>query len=230
MRSLITIVLLLVLPLTAFAGPPAYGLYLSNDIGGTMLTGRFSESFVGGGPGQLGNTIHAQSFDTINLGTQWRVECVTIQSPPTLVSDTVDGTGTGQRVYNTAYAGGTFWLAKNGPWGDNTVDYTGTVTSFVNVATYQFALGTLVGITSNVTMSGTFDDYPGIMEFAISNSATLGSTDSSAFPAGFPELRDDTCTPGVAAGAWGTVPSISLLIQAAVADDEESFGAMKARF
>lgn len=221
---------LLFLATTAAAGPPAYGIYQSNDIGGTMLTGRFSESFVGGGPGQLGNTIHAQSYDTINLGTQWRVECPTIASPPVEMSNTVDGTGTGDIVYNTAYDGGTFWLAKNGPWGDNTMDYTGTVTSFVNVATYQFAFGQLVGITSNVTMNGQFDDYPGVMEFAISNSATIGSTDGAAFPAGFPELRDDTCTAGIAVGAWGTVPSITLLIQEAVDTADESFGSMKARF
>jgi hypothetical protein len=232
MRILSTLFLvgLLLVPMTAEAGPPAFGTYRSNDIGGVMLTGRFSESFVGGGPGQVGNTIHAQSYDTINLGTQWRVECPAIGASPTEVSNTVDGTGTGEIVYNTAYTGGTFWLARNGPWGDNTVDYVGTVTSFVNVATYQFVGGTLVSIVSNVTLNGTFDDHPGIMEFVISNSATIGSTDTQAFPAGFPELRDDGCAPGPTEGAWGTVPSITLLIQQAVDADEASFGAVKARF
>jgi hypothetical protein len=68
------------------------------------------------------------------------------------------------------------------------------------------------------------------MEFVISNSATIGSTDTQAFPAGFPELRDDGCAPGPTEGAWGTVPSITLLIQQAVDADEASFGAVKARF
>jgi hypothetical protein len=220
---------LLVIPVAVTAGPPVYGVYNSNDIGGSMLTGRFSESFVGGGPGQVGNTIHAQSFDTINLGTQWRVECPQIGSPPTVVLDTRVG-GTGDVVYSTIYTGGTFWLAKNGPWGDNVADYTGTVVGFTNVATYQFVTGTLVGIRSNVTLTGAFDDYPGVMEFAISNSATFGDTSSQPFPAGFPELRDQNCAAGPTQGGWGSVPNITLVIQEVVANEASSFGVLKARF
>lgn len=233
MRSSFLVVLIgalfvCLVPLASQAGPPTFGVYNSNDIGGMMLTGRFSESFVGG-PGQVGNTIHALSYDTVNLGTQWRVQCPSIAMPPTVVSDTRVG-GTGDVVYNTVYTGGTFWLARNGPWGDNTVDYTGTVTGFTNVATYQFVSGTLVGIRSNVTLSGVFDDYPGVMEFAISNSATFGDTSTQPFPAGFPDLRDSSCATGPTDGAWGSVPNITLVIQEAVGIESPSFGALKARF
>lgn len=214
---------------SALAGPPAYGVYNSNDIGGMMLTGRFSESFVGGGPGQIGDTIHAMSFDTLNLGTQWRVQCPQISSPPTVLSDTRVG-GTGDLVYSTVYTGGTFWLAKNGPWGDNVADYTGTIVGFTNVATYQFLSGTIIGIRSNVTMSGAFDSYPGIMEFAISNAATFGDTSSQPFPAGFPELRDQNCAAGPTQGAWGSVPTITMVIQEVVGNETSSFGTLKARF
>lgn len=226
---LLVLLCLLLIPVAASAGPPVYGVYNSNDIGGSMLTGRFSESFVGGGPGQVGNTIHAQSFDTVNLGTQWRVECPQIGAPPTVLSDTRVG-GTGDVVYSTVYVGGTFWLAKNGPWGDNVADYTGTLVGFTNVATYQFLGGVLIGIRSNVTMSGTFDDYAGVMEFAISNSATFGDTSSQAFPAGFPELRDQACAAGPTDGGWGSVPNITLVIQEVVANDASTFGVLKARF
>lgn len=227
--SLFVLVCLLLVPVTVIAGPPVYGVYNSNDIGGTMLTGRFSESFVGGGPGQIGNTIHAQSFDTINLGTQWRVECPQIGSPPTVLSDTRVN-GTGDVIYSTVYTGGIFWLAKNGPWGDNVADYTGTITGFTNVATYQFVGGTLIGVRSNVTMTGNFDAYAGIMEFAISNSATFGDTSTQPFPAGFPQLRDQSCAAGPTQGAWGSVPSITLVIQQAVANETTRFGVLKSRF
>jgi hypothetical protein len=219
----------LLLPALVLAGPPMYGVYNSNDIGGTMLTGRFSESYVGGGPGQVGNTIHALSYDTVNLGTQWRVQCPQIASPPTVISDTRVN-GTGDVVYSTIYTGGTFWLAKNGPWGDNVADYTGTIVSFSNVATYQFVGGTLIGIRSNVTLSGTFDSYPGVMEFAISNSATFGDTSTQPFPAVYPDLRDQSCAPGPTQGAWGSVPNITMVIQEVVGVDEASFGTLKARF
>lgn len=221
-------VLLLLVPATALAGPPTTGIYNSNDIGGSMLTGRFSESYLAGSPGQSGNTIHAQSYDTVNLGTQWRVECPSIASV-TLVSDTrVDGTG--DVVYRTVYDGGTYWLAKNGPWGDNTVDYTGTVLSFVNVSTHQYVGGARIAIRSNVTMSGNFDDFDGVLEFAISNSATFGDTSTGPLPAGFPAFRDDTCAAGPTAGAWGSVPNITMTIQEAVAGEASSFGSVKARF
>jgi hypothetical protein len=222
-------ILAVFLPAMCFAGPPSAGVYNSIDIGGSMLSGRFSESYMGGGPGQVNNTIHAQSFDTVNLGTQWRVECPSIASI-SMISDTRDGSGTGDVVYQTMYGGGTFWLAKNGPWGDNTVDYVGTLSSFVNTSTHQYIGGSLVAVRSNVTMVGTFDDFSGVMEFAISNSATFGDTGGGPKPATFPEFRDQTCTSGPTQGAWGSVPTITMTIQDAVPAEIETFGTLKARF
>lgn len=225
-RLFLTMILVLV-PTLALAGPPAAGTYQSQDIGGLMLNGRFSESFMGGGPGQVGNTINAESFDGANLGTQWTLGCVSIASPPTMISDSRDGSGTGSVIYITQYDGGTFSLDANGPWGDGSESYTGIVLTFENTSTHQYVLGNLVGVTSNVTVYGMFDGYAECMQFVLSNSATLG-TSPDPKPAGYPDWLDDSCGVGPMIGAWGTVPTITLVIEGCSVDnDTSSFGALK---
>jgi hypothetical protein len=228
-RLFLTIILVLV-PAIALAGAPAAGTYQSQDIGGLMLNGRFSESFVGGGPGQVGNTIHAQSFDGSFLGTQWSLSCVSIEAPPTLISDSRDGSGTGSVIYNTQYDDGFFFLDGDGPWGDGSEDYTGLVLTFENTSTHQYVLGNLVGVTSNVTIYGMFDGYADCMQFVISNSATLG-TSPNPKPADYPDFMDQACGFGVPIGAWCTVPTITLtILGCSVDNDTASFGALKARY
>ena len=158
MRFLLAAFLTIALAGTAFAGPPATGVYLSLTQGGPVLDGHFSESWMpGGGAGQIGNTINAQSWDMgLGLGTEWRFYCASIAIAPVEIENTVDGTGTGDVVYQTEYAGGLFWLSMNGPWGDATEDYTGQLDIFSVETTYKYVGGTLLGVRSNVTMSGHF--------------------------------------------------------------------------
>ena len=222
---------LILLPTLALAGPPTTGTYLSQDMGGAMYNGRFSESFLGGGPGQLGNTINAASFDGVTLGSQWSLSCVSIEAPPTLVSDSRDGSGTGSVIYTTQYDDGVFFLDGNGPWGDGSEDYTGVVFYFENTSTHQYILGNLAGVVSNVTIHGIFDGYGDCFDFALSNSATLG-TSPSPMPANYPDFLDDSCNTGPTIGAWGTVPTIrlSILGSCAVTNETASFGTLKARW
>ena len=231
MTRLCLVLTLLLVPTIALAGAPATGTYTSTDIGGLMLNGRFSESFVGGGPGQLGNTIHAQSFNGAALGTEWSLSCVSIESDPVLQSDTRDGSGTGNVTYVTDYDDGVFFLDRTGPWGDGTEDYTGVIFTFQNTSTNQYVLGNLVGIVSNVTIYGMFDGYADCMEFVISNSATIGSYPTD-LPADFPAYMDPNCGFTPQAGGWGTVPSITLTItgNCSVESETNSFGTLKSRW
>ena len=77
MRILLSMALVALLAAPVVADPPIQDVYLSDDMpGGTMLTGYFSESWVGtGSHGQLGNTLHAESFDG-TLGTEWRSDLI----------------------------------------------------------------------------------------------------------------------------------------------------------
>jgi hypothetical protein len=211
MRNGFLILAIALLAVPAFAGAPIPGIYFSNDMGGPMLTGRFSESWVGvGGHGQIGNTVHALSWDGALLGTQWKLQCPHITQGPVLVSDTRDGNGTGEVTYRTVYGGGFFWLSKAGPWGDNTVDYLGTLDSFIATATYQYVFGQLLGIRSNVTTIGHFDDFAQCFEYTINNAAFLGSTDMSPQPANYPDFLDACVSGFLTRGGWGSVTQISM--------------------
>lgn len=231
MRTLLLLLAAVLIPVASLAAAPATGTYNSTDLGGAMLTGRFSESFMGPGPGQIGNTIFAQSFDGA-LGGQWSLGCVSIGSAPTLVSDTRDLSGTGEVTWRTVYDGGTFFLDRSGPWGDGTEDYTGVIYTFINTSTHQYVAGTLVGVRSNVTISGIFDGYADCMDFIISNSATVGTTATGSLPMDYPAFMDPNCDFTPVDGAWGTVPTITMTItgNCSVAETESSFGTLKARW
>jgi hypothetical protein len=230
MKQLFLTMILVLVPTLALGGPPAAGTYLSQDIGGLMLNGRFSESYVGGSPGEIGNTIYAQSFDGSTLGTQWNLSCVSIAASPTLISDSRDVSGTGSVIYITQYDEGTFFLDSSGPWADGSESYTGIVLTFENTSTHQYVLGDLVAVTSNVTIYGMFDGYSDCMQFVLSNSATLGSSPDPK-PADYPDFMDDFCGSGTQIGAWGVVPTITLTIQGCSVDnDATSFGTLKTRW
>jgi hypothetical protein len=82
-----------------------------------LSDGSFSESWVGGGPGQPGNIVHAWSQPYI---IQWELSGPTLVST-ILLSDTVDPDGNGERVYKTDYTGG--YIVLSGFWQADIIDY-----------------------------------------------------------------------------------------------------------
>lgn len=215
MKRLLIMGLVLLVAGSAYAGPPAAGVYLSNDFGGTMLPGRFSESWVNpaASHGQIGNTLNAMSWNGAVLGSEWKVWCPSIVIPPVLVSDNRDPNGTGDVTYQTQYGGGLFWMSKNGPWGDGIADYTGVVQTFVVTTTYQYVFGQLLGIRGNVTMTAVFDGYDNCMKYSINNTAFVNTTDMMPAPADYPPFYDNNCATGtVTRGGWGTVTELALQI------------------
>jgi hypothetical protein len=84
--------------------------------------------------------------------------------------------GTGQRIYQATYSGGSLWLSGTGAWGGGDPSYTGSLTSFVVVAAYQYLGGTLVGIVSNINFSGNIDGYDDCFTLAISNAEFAGAS------------------------------------------------------
>ena len=226
MRSLL---LLLVMTLCAYpvmAGPPLEGIFNSDDIpGGTVLTGRFSESWIDpGSAGQIGNTVHAESYGGLGLGSEWKVTCASIAQAPQFISDTRDANGTGEVTWRTHYGGGSFWFGSTGPWG-NGQDYTGILTSFIATTTYQFFNGSLLGIRSNITTYGEFDGFDeSCMEYSINNATFFGDTDNNGpLPADYPPFMDSSCQLGTRTrGGWGSVTQVTILVTGCTVPVEET--------
>jgi hypothetical protein len=214
------------------AGTPVQGTYYSFDMpGGTFNTGLFTESWVGAGAdGQIGNTVNAQSWNGAALGTDWKLWCPSIQTPPVLVSDTrIDGTG--EVTWRTVYSGGHFFLGSVGPWGDQ--DYSGDLANFIVTATYQFVGGNVLGIRSNVVSWGQIDGYTDCMEYTINNAAFFGNTDMMPLPADYPPFLDEYCATGVwARGGWGSATQIAIKIKGVcgVPVEPSTWGRVKALY
>lgn len=234
MRLLLTMAIVALLAVPVMADPPAQGIYLSDDLpGGTMLTGYFSESWVDmGSHGQIGNTIHAESYNGA-LGTDWQFWCASIDAPPVLVEDTRDANGTGDVTWRTTYGGGLFWLSGNGPWGNGSQDYTGSVDFFIVTTTYLYVFGDILGIRSNVTTSGPFDGFAECLIFSINNVAFFGTTDDGPKPAQFPEFMDASCNTGtLTRGGWGSITEMAFQItgECQVATQPSTWGKIKSLF
>lgn len=236
MRVLLVGAIVMLSVCTAVASPPQVGVYLSLTQGGPVLDGRFSESWVGmGGPGQIGNTVDAQSWDTgLGLGTEWKFYCPAIAAAPVLIEDSRDGNNTGDVVYQTEYAGGHFWLSKNGAWGDGSEDYVGDLDLFSVETTYKYVAGTVLGIRSNITMTGHFIGFQNCLNYVITNASFFGNTaDNGPLPMGFPAFMNSSCQENVLTnGGWGSVTQIAMQITGSciVGTEETNWGAVKALY
>jgi hypothetical protein len=198
----------------ALAGPPHPGTYRSTDLGGAVLTGNFSESWMPAGThGQVGNTVNTLSWDGAALGSQWKFYCPSIVTPPSVFSDSREGTGTGAITYQTSYGGGVFWMSGAGPWGDNTNDYTGTLQNFTVRTVYRFIDDQLVSIQSSVSTLGSFDGSSHCLEYTINSATFTGTTEYGPKPVSYPDFLAATCVAnGVDRGGWGSAQEISLVI------------------
>jgi hypothetical protein len=232
MKLLSMILVLGFVAIPAMGAPPVVGAYYSYDLpGGTFNAGRFSESWVDPGThGQIGNTVNAESWNGTALGTEWKLWCPSIQTPPVLVSDTRVN-GTGDVTYRTVYSGGHFFLGAVGPWGDE--DYTGDLNFFVITTTYMYVDNALLGIRSNVVSYGQIAGYTDCMEYEINNAAFFGTTDTGTKPADYPAFLDESCSEGVwIRGGWGSATQIAIRIRGEcnVGVEPSTWGQIKALY
>jgi hypothetical protein len=194
---------------------------------GTMLAGRGSNSWSGpanGGNG-VGNVFNAQSWDGATLGTEWIFSCG-VSTSQSVTDNRINGTG--NVLFTTIYGPGTFWLSKDGVWGDNVNDYTGTTTSLTRQTTVSWVNGEPTAAVENAVTLGHFDDSDCSLDFAISNAIGFGDTDALPFPAsGYPALLDTDCTSPRADGSWGDIISLSMQIHCPVSVQETSWSQTK---
>jgi hypothetical protein len=108
LKSLLLTIPILLLSMSVLAGCPEVGVYTSLD--GDILSGRASESWPGGGEGQIGNSVLSESWNGETLALQWVVSCPTACTVPLLIFDGVDINGNGNQTWFTEYCGGSLWL------------------------------------------------------------------------------------------------------------------------
>ncbi len=205
------LVLMGVLVSAAWATDPASGTYTSVDFGygsQDVLMGRGTNARPPVDTG-VNNVFNSASWDGSTLGTQWIFSCG-VSTSQTRQDNRVSGTGT--MVFTTNYAGGTFWLSKNGPWGDGSVDFTGTINALVRITTLQYVSGNVVSARENINTSGNFDGSNCFLTFVITNAVGVGDTDISAFDSSYPALLDTGCAANGTSGSWGDVRDITMQI------------------
>jgi hypothetical protein len=239
MRHLATLLLLAgavgALAIPAFAAAPLPGSYQSTDLGGTIPTGRYTEGwFAGGGALQAGTTMNCQSWDGSALGAVWRYTCGTATGPATLITDTVNGSGNGNRTYLCNFVGGTLWLSGAGPWANGDASYPGHFDSYAEYETITYVNGTPIAAVTNVMNTAHFDAYPTIcMSFSISNGTRVGTTDLGGVkPANYPDLLDSSCAATPTLGAWWNMTAVTISVTSGctVPVQTSTWGALKSLY
>jgi hypothetical protein len=235
MKVLLTLCLCIALSTPALGGPPADGTYTSIDIGGTMLAGRYSESWY---PTRLSvnNTLNEQSWNGSTLATQWHWYCPWIVSAPALLSNTVDGNGNGNKIWQVTYSGGFCWLDGAGPWAGGDASYTATINSWTAIVTETYANHVEVGTVRSQNANSTFNGYStDCMALEVHNNEKLGDTSGGPLPAGFPSFWNwNGCFDQGPAGPgeWGDVDSITMTIFncTVLSTQEKTWGSVKAMY
>lgn len=231
-------IILLVICLSAvsvLAGPPLSGTWPSTDIGGSINTGRYMESYtLPNGAASVGTTLHAQSWDGANLGLQWGYSCGVIESAPVLISDFVNVNGTGSRTYEKRFVGGSIWLSGTGPWGNGDAEYTGPILNYVEYETIQYVNWVRVHAVTNVTAAAAIEGYGDTcLSFTVGNGVEIGSTDfGNPVPATYPTMLEAyTCDSIGANGAWWDMMTLVLYIDGcAVSDEASDWGTVKSLY
>ncbi len=233
-RSATTLALLLALvsslAVAAFAqtNPPLVGTY--KTLAGTLIPGRATlSSATEGALNQAGQMIEAESYDGSTLATKWKVSCPQA-GVSTLVYDGVAG-GTGQRIFQTPFTGGTLWLSGTGPWGTGDAQYTGTFSNFSVTTVQQIVNDQIVGMIANVNFTGILDSYASCFTMAISNAELVGFAPSApALPGPFPAFvgPSDCGVTGTFGSYWDVHDiTFSIIGQCAVSARQPTWGQLK---
>jgi hypothetical protein len=188
--------------------------------------GRISEAYCNDPfePGEPGNTLSAMSWDGASLALQWYFWGMSIDAQGAVETGReINEYGFGYIDYVTEYESGSFWMTGSHAWSDGT-DLTGSVTGCNVGARVTIAGGVPVGMTSNITVDGVFDQCGGCTIKIIANSQRIWQPGEGTMPSGYPPFL---C--GAASGELHDMCCISVQIQCpVVATEPITWGAIKA--
>jgi hypothetical protein len=189
---------------------PITGDYSSTDLGGTVMTGRWSEGYASGVPNTFGNGAHAESWNGVSGGSQWELTGLTLVSSTPISGSLIGGTGivTYLRIFDTT--NGQLILNNTGSWwnvGDAGTQYTVDLTSYAQILTVTYQSFQVKNASSIETFAGDFVGYPG---YQLLYGHTLGAYIGSgpSVPGDYPGFEPGTSP----AGAWGVAEGIRFTI------------------
>ena len=213
----------------AWAGAPFNGVYKSSN--GDFNEGREGSWWQTGSFLGLGNVLHAESWDGLTLGTDWKILCPQVVRV-TLIVDLTSG-GTGQKIYQLDYRGGYLELSGTGPWGNGDALYTNVIDTYYEFRTIQYDVGLMVGSVSDHQVTAHSSLYGGkCLTWGIGNGVWLG--DGFKILPGYPSFADRSCfpfPPGSTKGHWGDIRDLTMTIQGCtVSTEASSWGAVKAMY
>jgi hypothetical protein len=231
--SVFALLLILVSASSALAVDPAPGVYNSSPVPNAPFPeGRGSQSneLPADAQNGLDDVFNTASWDGVALGAQWMFSCGVAPVAHTVINN-VDGNGNGTITYINTFTGGTFFLWKDGPWGDGVNDLTGTMNTTSSTVLVQVVGGQFAGSVGNVSTSGSFDGSGCVVTFEINNLVGLGDTDlTPPFPANYPALLDTSCGATRVNGSWGDVVDLTLRIDCPVQTEELSWSGIKSMY
>jgi len=213
---------------SAYAGPPADGIYKSTD--GDFDEGREASSWPGtNGFLSPGNVLHAESWDGFTLGGDWKILCPTVVD--TLLIFSTVSAGTGHMAYLITYSGGYIELGGAGPWAGGDALYTGVIDKYYESRSMQFVDGDMVGSVSDHSVDAHIVGYlESCVLFGIGNGVWLGGS-PDAKTVGYPDYRDATCAAGPTNGHWGDIRDLTLTVLGCeVSTERATWGAVKALY
>jgi hypothetical protein len=231
---LTTMCLVLALPVFLLAGPPLNGIYESDDIGGVINTGRYSESWEAGGSAiDVGVVLNAADWDGNSLGTEWAYTCGIQLTAPVLLVNNVDVNGNGNRTYMKTFTGGSIWLSGAGPWANGDAEYTGPISSYNEFETVQYVNHVRTHAVTNVSAIAFFDGYSAdCMQFSVGNGLEVGATDlGDPMNPDYPAFLDMACGATRTEGAWWDMFNLQLYITGCdVSNTEIDWGELKSQY
>jgi hypothetical protein len=203
---------------------PYEGFWTTTD--GSLTGGRISEAWCGDpeGPGVEGNTLYAMSWDGATLGLLYVFAGMAIDGDGAVeTGSSINASGFGWIDYITNYVGGSFWMDGGHTWSDGT-DLTGTVTSCAVGARVTLVNWIPVGVASNITLTGVFDQCQECTIHVVGNSTRIWDGVTGPMPADFPpfacgttgELHDMCCLQatitcpivGTEESSWGAIKEL----------------------
>jgi len=215
---------------TVQAGPPAAGTYKSSAPWSQFDEGREASSWPGANTFlSTGNVLHAESWDGVGFGTDWKVLCPVVSSVNLILDLTFSGTG--QKIYLIEYTGGYLHLGGTGPWAGGDANYVGLIQSYYETRTIQYVSGNMVGSVSDHSVAAQIQGYAqSCVAWGIGNGVWLGNS-PTAKPANYPSWNDANCNANQNDGHWGDIRDLTVSVTGcAVSTQQSSWGAVKSLY
>jgi hypothetical protein len=239
LASILTVVLV-VSAAAVWAGPPVSGTWTSpaDFDNGTATTKWAGTNFIG-----AGNTIYGRSSSGGVFTNDWIVQCPTVIAVIPIVPF---AGANGNAIYQINYSGGYVVLGGPGnPWDGGDAQYTGTVSTYIEIRTITYAGSKIKGAVSDHAITAQIQGYnDACLTWGIANGTLRGGANPTApLPfdftvlqsvksAAYPDYPGAGCVLGPnGPGHWEDIDDITISVAGcSVATAPSTWGAVKAKY